>query len=147
MKREFLEELGLDKATIDEIMSEHGKSVSALKERCKDLTEKESIIAALTEERDGLIASLSAESEKLTAFKSGIIDSIVKEARPSSALAEKELRRVLSECECGNIKEELKRIMESDPDAFRHETVSVPYFSAFNPCDMPFPTPGYRSVR
>ena len=35
MKREFLDVLGLDKSVIDVIMSEHGKSVSALKEKIK----------------------------------------------------------------------------------------------------------------
>ncbi len=147
MKREFLEELGLDKPVIDSIMSEHGRSVSSLKEKCKDIEEKDGIIASLTAERDGLISSLSDESEKHTAFKNGIIDGIVKDARPSSALAEKELRRVLSECDGGSIKAELEKIMESDPDAFQREKISHPVFSAFNTADAPVPSLNYRTMR
>ncbi len=147
MKREFLEELGLDKPVIDTIMSEHGRSISALKEKCKDIEEKDCIIASLTAERDGLISSLSAESEKHAAFKNGIIDGIVKDARPSSALAEKELRRVLSECDGGSIKAELEKIMDSDPDAFKREKVDFPVFCAFNTADAPVSSLNYRAVR
>lgn len=147
MKREFLEELGLDKPTIDAIMSEHGKSVSALKDKCKDIEDKDGIIAALTAERDGLASSLSEESEKHTAFKNGIIDGIVKDARPSSSLAEKELRRVLSECDGASIKAELEKIMDSDPDAFKHDKVSRPFFCAFSTSDAPVSPLNYRSVR
>lgn len=147
MKREFLEELGLDKSVIDSIMSEHGKSVSALKEKCKNADEKDGIIASLTAERDGLISSLSSESEKHAAFKSVIIDGIVRDARPTSLLAEKELRRVLSECDGENIRAELQKIMDSDPDAFKHEKVDAPVFSAFNTADAPVSSFNYRAVR
>ncbi len=147
MKREFLEELGLDKSTIDSIMSEYGKSVSSLKEKCKDYDEKDAVIASLTDERDGLISSLSVESEKHAAFKKGVIDGIVKDARPSSALAENELRRVLSECDGGNIKAALEKLMDSDPCAFRHDKVDAPVFSAFNTADAPAQSFNFRTVR
>lgn len=147
MKREFLEELGLDKPIIDAIMSEHGKSVSSLKDKCKDIEEKDGIIASLTAERDGLLSSLSEESERHAAFKSGIIDGIVKDARPSSALAEKELRRVLSECDGASIKAELEKIMDSDPDAFKSDKISRPFFCAFNTADATASQLNYRSVR
>lgn len=147
MKREFLEGLGLDKQMIDAIMSEHGKSVSTLKERCRGAEEKDAVIAALTSERDGLLASLSDEGEKHAAFKSRIIDGIVKDARPSSLLAEKELRRVLSECDGDGIKETLERIMESDPDAFRREKTDAPIFASFAFSDAPAPSFKYRTVR
>ncbi len=147
MKREFLEELGLDKPIIDAIMSEHGKSVSALKDKCKDYDEKDGIIASLTAERDGLASSLSAESEKHAAFKSGIIDGIIKDACPSSALAENELRRVLSECDGSSLRAELEKIMENDPDAFKREKVVSPVFSAFNTADAPASSFNFRTVR
>ena len=147
MKREFLEELGLEKSTIDAIVSEHGKSISSLKEKCKDTEEKDGIIASLTAERDGLISTLSEEAERHSAFKSGIIDGIVKDARPSSALAEKELRRVLSECVGENIKSELEMLMENDPDAFKSEKPSRPFFSTFNSADATGSPLGYRKVR
>ena len=147
MKREFLEELGLEKPLIDAIMSEHGKSVSALKERVKDIEDKDAVISALTAERDGLSASLTEASERHSAFKNGIIDGLIKEARPSSSLAEKELKRILSECDDGCIKETLGKIMEENPDAFAQATVSAPYFSAFDtPSAMPEAF-GYRKVR
>ncbi len=147
MKREFLEELGLDKSVIDAIMSEHGRSVSALKEKCKDYDEKDGIIASLTAERDGLVASLAAESEKHAAFKNGIIDGMIKEANPSSLLAASELRRVLSECDGTCIRTELEKIMENDPEAFKREKASAPVFCAFNTSDAPVPSVNYRTVR
>ena len=147
MKRDFLEELGLEKHVIDSIMSEHGKSVSALKERCKDTEEKDAVISSLTVERDGLAASLSEEKEKHTAFKNGIIDEMIKDACPSSALAENELRRVLSECDGGGIKAELEKIMQNDPEAFKREKNSCPVFSSFNGSDAPISSFNYRTVR
>jgi len=147
MKREFLEELGLDKSVIDTIMSEYGKSISALKEKYKDYDEKEGVIASLTAERDGLIASLTSENEKHAAFKSGIIDGMIKEANPSSLLAANELRRVLSECDGESIRAELEKIMESDPEAFKREKASAPIFCAFNVSDAPTPSVNYRTVR
>lgn len=147
MKREFLEELGLDKSIIDSIMSEYGKSVSALKEKCKDGEEKDTLIASLTAERDGLTYALSEENEKHAAFKNGIIDRIVKDARPSSALAERELRRVLSECDGDSIKAELEKIMDNDPDAFNRDKSDAPVFSAFATSDMPSHSFNYRTLR
>lgn len=147
MKREFLEELGLDKSIIDSIMSEYGKSVSALKEKCKDGEEKDTLIASLTAERDGLTSALSEENEKHAAFKNGIIDRIVKDARPSSALAERELRRVLSECDGDSIKAELEKIMDNDPDAFKRDKSDAPVFSAFATSDMPSHSFNYRTLR
>ncbi len=147
MKREFLEELGLEKPLIDAIMSEHGKSVSALKERVKDIEDKDAVISALTAERDSLSASLTEVSEKHSAFKSGIVDGLIKEANPSSSFAEKELKRILSECDDGCIKETLGKIKEKNPDAFTQAAVSVPYFSSFDsPSAMPYAF-GYRKVR
>ncbi len=147
MKREFLEELGLDKSIIDSIMSEHGRSVSALKEKCKDGEEKDTLIASLTAERDALTSALSEESEKYAAFKNGIIDRIVKDARPSSSLAEKELRRVLAECDGESIGSELERIMDSDPDAFKRDKIDAPVFSAFATSDIPSHSFNYRTLR
>lgn len=147
MKREFLDGLGLDRSTIDSIMAEHGKSVSSLKEKCNDAEEKDGIIAALTSERDALSASLSTESEKHAAFKRGIIDGIVKEARPTSLLAEKELRRALSKCDGDDLRAELQRIMDSDPDAFMREKVDAPVFAAFSGADTPASALNYRAVR
>jgi hypothetical protein len=147
MKREFLEELGLDKPIIDSIMSEHGRSVSALKEKCKSIDEKDGIIASLTVERDGLIASLSAEGEKHAAFKNGVIDGMVRDVRPTSILAERELRRALSECDGESIKAELEKIMDSDPDAFKRDKVDAPVFSGFNTADASMSSFSYRSVR
>ena len=49
MKRDFLESLGLDKAGIDAIMTENGKSIEALRQRCEALEEE---IRTLREEKE-----------------------------------------------------------------------------------------------
>ncbi len=147
MKREFLEELGLEKTVIDAIMAEHGKSIEALKDKCIAFDEKEALISSLTEERDSLREALDKESTSHSTFKNGVIDSIISSASPSSKLAECEIRRMLSECESGDLNAELMRIKEENPDAFKAEAVSHPYFSAFQSSSPVMPVFNYRRLR
>src|SRR5690606_32681329 len=60
MKREFLEELGLDKEVIDKIMAEHGKSIQNLKQ-------EQEVFDALKNEKEQLEQQLQQLNDKLTA--------------------------------------------------------------------------------
>ena len=60
MKREFLEELGLDKEAIDKIMAEHGKSIQSLKQ-------EQEVVDQLKSEKEQLEQQLQQLNDKLTA--------------------------------------------------------------------------------
>lgn len=60
MKREFLEELGLDKEVIDKIMAEHGKSIQSLKQ-------EQEVFDQLKNEKEQLEQKLQQLNDKLTA--------------------------------------------------------------------------------
>ena len=59
MKREFLEELGLDKEVIDKIMAEHGKSIQNLKQ-------EQEVFDQLKSEKEQLEQQLQQLNDKLT---------------------------------------------------------------------------------
>ena len=59
MNREFLEELGLEKDAIDQIMAEHGKTLNATKQQLADVEQ----------ERDTLNDELKARDEQLKGLK------------------------------------------------------------------------------
>src|SRR5690606_41713226 len=59
MKREFLEELGLDKEVIDKIMAEHGKTIQNLKQ-------EQEVFDQLKSEKEQLEQQLQQLNEKLT---------------------------------------------------------------------------------
>ncbi len=103
MKREFLENLGLDPIIIQTIMEDH----EALKQQ---------------------LARQEAEAE---AFRNDVIAELVAEAHPSSAMAEAETIRQLTEAvrRGDNVNEALHRLKESDPGAFQGKAVSGPIFS------------------
>lgn len=58
MKREFLEELGLDKEVIDKIMAEHGKSIQSLKQ-------EQEVFDQLKSEKEQLEQQLQQLNDKL----------------------------------------------------------------------------------
>lgn len=59
MERKFLEELGLDKDTLEKVMAEHGKDVEKHKQQ----------LTSLTGERDGLKTQLGDVAKQLGAFE------------------------------------------------------------------------------
>ena len=59
MKREFLEELGLDKEVIDKIMAEHGKTIQNLKQ-------EQEVFDQLKSEKEQLEQQLQQLNDKLT---------------------------------------------------------------------------------
>lgn len=70
MKREFLEGLKLEKETIDNIMSEYGKSLNQSKNE----------IDNLTKERDSLKTQIEDANKQIQSYKDMDIDSIKKSA-------------------------------------------------------------------
>lgn len=147
MKREFLEELGLERSMIDAIMSEHGKSVTSLKEQCRESEEKDAAISALTEENRELKTRLDNEIKTHCSFKEGLIDEMIAEASVSSSLAAAEVKRILLSCEDGKIKTKLNELMTSCPDAFIKDRSNMPVFSVSVCAEAVTPALGYRRVR
>ncbi len=147
MKREFLEGLGLEKELIDSIMSEHGKSVGALKERCLSLEEKEALSLSLEGEKEALAASLEDEKRKAQAFRIEVITELVDEASPSSELAKRELVRLLAECDGGAVKARLEELKRDCPDAFVKKQPRLPRFSSSEAPKGEMPSLNYRRLR
>lgn len=147
MKREFLEELGLERAVIDAIMSEHGKSVTSLKEQCRENEEKDTAISTLTEENRELKARLDDEVKAHCSFKEGLIDEMISEASVSSSLAGAEVKRILLCCEDGKIKTKLNELKTSCPDAFIKDRSAMPVFSVSVCAETVTPALGYRRIR
>lgn len=56
MKREFLENLGLDRGAVDAVMSENGKSIEALREKCRLLEEEAAELKLRLSEKDALLS-------------------------------------------------------------------------------------------
>lgn len=130
MKREFLEGLGLNKDVIDTIMSEYGKSISSLKEKATSAEALGQELDSLKEEKGNIEKTLAKVSEEYSTFKHGVISELIEEARPSSALAKKELERILSENEKGDLKKALRELKSEYPDAFSSDGHDLPVFSA-----------------
>lgn len=87
MDRKFLEGLSLEKGTIDQIMAEHGKTVSA--EQAK--------VTNVNKERDTLKGQLDTANETIKSYKDMDIDAIKQSASDWEAKAkehESELERV-----------------------------------------------------
>ncbi len=135
MKREFLEKLGLGKAAIDAVMTEHSKSIEEYRNRAVGMEEElnalRETLFGVTAERDALSDLLAKQTEEAEAFRRRVILSAVTEARPSSDMAKQELcRRLDEEAQKGeDLKEALGRIRETDPDAFRKSEAVLPFFS------------------
>ena len=78
MKRQFLEELGIEKENVDKIMAEHGKSIKADNEVLTELEEAKTTAETLQnqlEERDNDLKELKEQAtssedleEKLSTF-------------------------------------------------------------------------------
>ncbi|MBQ4064940.1 MAG: hypothetical protein IJD10_02455 [Clostridia bacterium] len=132
MKREFLEKLGLGKEAIGAVMAEHGKGIEELRLRCEALEKEASERLALAEENEGLKTALAEQTAAFEGFRDKVIAAAVAEAMPSSGMAKEALIGRLKEAALkgGDLAETVRRLKESDPDAFlRGETV-FPVFSA-----------------
>lgn len=130
MKRDFLEGIGLERSVIDLVMAEHGRSVCGYKEQLSSLEGVNDENRALKEENTALTEALKSIEERFNTFRSGIIEELVEEARPSSRAAGIEIKRLLADCEDGGLKKCLSRLMEEEPDAFSRAEQACPYFSA-----------------
>lgn len=73
MNRKFLEELGLEKETIDQVMSEHGKSIQAVKPT-EDYEDLKTANANLEKQLDKLQTTLESKENEL-----GSIEGLKKE--------------------------------------------------------------------
>jgi len=147
MKREFLEKLGLGKAAIDAIMTEHGKNTEEARRRYTEAEEALASLrdtaAAVTAERDALKRSLAEATAGAEEFRNRVILSMVAESCPSSGMAKEALYRRLTEeaLQGADLREALMRLKESDPDAFRKDSVSLPCFSVMSrPVTEEFPS-------
>lgn len=69
MKREFLQNLGLEQEAINSVMAEYGKSVNELNKQVADLKASESELTAVTAERDTLKSTNEALSAQLETAK------------------------------------------------------------------------------
>src|SRR5690625_7834364 len=69
MKREFLEELGLDKEVIDKIMAEHGKSIQSLKEEQEVFDELKSEKEQLEQQLQQLNDKLATQEKELSSVE------------------------------------------------------------------------------
>ena len=63
MKREFLENLGLDKEAIDKVMAEHGKTIETHKSKVTDLTASNEDLQEQIKQRDKDLKALEKQSE------------------------------------------------------------------------------------
>lgn len=139
MKREFLENLGLERDSIDSIMSENGKSIQALKEKCSTLEAENSELTSRLSEAEKLkeeLSSLSAELEvcknNFLKLKDNAIQNAVKNAGFSSLSAEKTAILLMNEAVLNgeNLFEVIDSLKESDPDAFLTCVSAMPIFSS-----------------
>lgn len=138
MKREFLENLGLDRKTIDSVMSENGKSIEKLKEKCSLLEAKCSDLDSLSEENSSLkekISVLSSQLEKTNNLFNIFCDSEIKKITDSlsfsSAIAKNSVLSLMKDAayqgkDVYSVIEELKK---SDPSAFSECLHDKPFFS------------------
>lgn len=69
MKREFLQNLGLEQEAINSIMAEYGKSVNELNKQVSELKASESELTAVVAERDTLKSTNEALSAQLETAK------------------------------------------------------------------------------
>src|SRR5690625_5114099 len=74
MKREFLEELGLEKEVIDKVMAEHGKTIQELKPAQDELDGLKTDKASLEKQLTDLQNTLATKEEELK-----VIDDLKKE--------------------------------------------------------------------
>lgn len=63
MKREFLENLGLEKEAIDKAMAEHGKSIEAQKTKVTDLTASNEDLQEQIKQRDNDLKALKKQAD------------------------------------------------------------------------------------
>lgn len=136
MKREFLENLGLEKDAVDAVMAEYGRGIEAMKQKC-DLLEDQ--CDALKERVPGLERriselddGLSESEEKYSRLINSVIAKAVDDAGFSSVLAGEAAAAVLKEeIEAGNdIYAAIDVMRENDPAAFGGKKGGKPYFSA-----------------
>ncbi len=139
MKREFLEDLGLDRKTIDSVMSENGKSIEKLKEKCSLLEAKCSELTLLSDENLSLknqISELSSQLEKINnlfeLFCNAEIEKIVNSLSFSSITAKNSAFSLMKEAayQGSDIYSVIDSLRKSDPAAFSEDFSNKPFFSA-----------------
>lgn len=142
MKREFLESLGLDRDVVDAVMSENGKGIEALKQKCRLLEEEAAGLKNRLSEQEAQLsekASLLSELEQNRSRFSQLRDTVIRRAAASagfsSQTAEAAALSLMKEAADGgkDFYEVIDRLRESDPDAFIKDRDIKPIFSIPDP--------------
>ena len=139
MKREFLENLGLDREKIETIMSENGKSIENLRQKC---TEQENRLTELQQtlseketqerEKEALLAEWEEKATDFNLFCDSIIKNVAEKANFTSRSAQKTAVDLMKKAALtgGDIYAVLEELRQSDPEAFGKEKNPLPIFSA-----------------
>lgn len=124
MTRDFLESLGCESLCFEPILTEHERELSEHRKQIEVLN------AALTAAEES-VASLTAEKSAGDRFREQIVTHLVREAHPTSQLAE--------QAACQQLKEAIARgedpymtlesIRSEDPNAFSTEPDGLPVFA------------------
>lgn len=72
MKREFLEELGLEKEVIDKVMAEHGKTIQELKPAQDELDGLKTEKATLEQQLTDLQKTLTTKEEEFSTYEDNL---------------------------------------------------------------------------
>ena len=138
MKREFLENLGLDRGAVDAVMSENGKSIEALREKCRLLEEEAAELKlrlsekdALLSEKTALLSELEEDKSRFSEFRDTVIKKAAKDAGFSSQAAENAAVSLMRQAaDSGkDFYSVLSCLRESDPGAFVKDRDIKPIFS------------------
>ena len=130
MTREFLISLGLEDRILEQILSERQKEREEEQHRVDSMTaelrEAQALLSSLKE-------SAEAAEDRHRRFGDQMIGMMIRDARPSSRLAEESARLRLQEAiACGeDPKEVLDALIASDPEAFLPTESCGPIFSTF----------------
>ncbi len=156
MKRDYLEALGLDKETIDKIMSENGKDIEKAKGSLSDITAERDSLKSMLADRDnqldelkqksGDAEGLKAEIEKLQADNKSIrinsaVDKALMTARAKNIKAVKALFTDADKFELqedGTIKgleEQIKAIQKENDYLFEATKKETTKITGANPAE------------
>lgn len=157
MKREFLEELGLDKGQTEAVMAENGRNIESLKLERDELTSRLSAAEADSQEFETVKSKfelISAENEKYAGQISALTEHLILKTTENvgfasslardAAFAEMKAMALRGE----DISDYIKRLRGSDPLAFA-DGGTAPRFSATvsgNTAEGGF-TPSFKLVR
>lgn len=136
MKREFLEGLGLDKDTVDAVMSEYGRGIGEMKAKCAG-TDAECVslrdgISKLEKRAAELEKGLSASERKYHDFLDAMIRRIADDAGFSSLSARNTAIQVMQEeaAHGNDLFTVIDGLRDADPGAFAADISGKPHFSA-----------------